>query len=341
MGVRGNDGRGIYINLYEDSNNSNSSYYKFYFVEVNTSYNNGSYTSSMFSGSFTFSDTTPGTITVNGKDYTPYYYDLDYEGKTTTGLETKENSPYVFTSVKARRFYNSVIESSENINTILQRSREYDKMNMSENGSKYYIICAYDKNNDYKPYLSWSSYLLKIIKDQLESSLGYENFNPNVTDVKNSTEFVPNWAVNLRSGSMWTGGGSNYMLADGSGCLAGGKISLDTDGNFYLPPFGTMSVSVNSSGDMFTCECSVTNSTSLTPKNPVTLKLKVEGIETSSDGTVMSKTDLLTDIKVLNTNDKFPYLWSNYFHNIHISDAIGINSYSKVIIAFYLDNIPV
>lgn len=275
----------------------------------------------------------------NGSEFLFAHIDSNLNIVEDNGIYTWNNYPvYAFYydnvtnregCVKARRFFTDTYTSTPSITTN-NAHRDIIKINDNE---EYYVYGIKDSNNNVK--LKWCSYLLKTNKIPDNN---YSNFNPSVKDIRHSNTFSPYWAVNLKSGSMWTGGGSNYMLADGSGSLAGGKISWDTEGNFFLPPSGTMSMSSNSVGDKLTFKMSVTNSTSLNPQKPIVLSLKFEGSDNNGESI---STELINYSKVVGIYERFPYHWTQGIYVDDISKAIGTVSYSQINATFYIDNIPV
>ena len=74
-----------------------------------------------------------------------------------------------------------------------------------------------------------------------QGSGSYSKFDTSLSDPYTNSSFKPSWCVNLVTGEMWASLGKCYFAADGSGKLAGGKISWDSDGTLHLPPTGSLS----------------------------------------------------------------------------------------------------
>ena len=71
----------------------------------------------------------------------------------------------------------------------------------------------------------------------------FNNENPYGENKISENKWKPVYCVDLNTGRLWCGAGNVKFSDDGSGELAGGKISWDAAGNLYFPITGTMQAS--------------------------------------------------------------------------------------------------
>lgn len=298
---------GIYINLFEHDNGKTDNEYLFV---------------PLYNAIGTPLEPTGGTYYINGNDYTVYSFSYDIDLSEGKGF-------------KCRKFVNGPIVSGTVSEDILYIRKIVDKCDtivyIDENGEeqKRYIYGTLIDNEC--PRLDYGAYIMKVTR---AVSNEYENFNPAVTNIKRSLKFVPNWAVNLQNGSMWTGGGSNYMIYNGAGGLANGKISWDVDGNLYLPPTGTLSMTTSPDKTLLKFTYYIANGTSLTSNAPINVRIEIDTVSGDSRDVVLQQSYSHGVDKSFPFSDKWYVQINNISNNIQSSD------YDSVIVTLYVDNMP-